>query len=57
MLGLRLRGGVKTADFERARVPLAGQFVREGLAVVEKGFYRLTPRGWLLSNQLFQELV
>lgn len=57
MLALRLKEGVPMAAVERANVPVAKQFIKEGLAVLENNFYKLTPRGWLVSNQLFQHLV
>jgi oxygen-independent coproporphyrinogen-3 oxidase len=57
MLNLRLREGVSVSTLEKAKVPVAAQFVNQGLAVLENDVFRLTPRGWLMSNQLFQYLV
>lgn len=57
MLALRLRRGVPVDEVEKLNIPVATSFVEQGLALIEKGFYRLTPRGWLLSNQLFQHLI
>jgi oxygen-independent coproporphyrinogen-3 oxidase len=57
MLGLRLNSGVESAALDRFDLPVMKQFRNLGLAVDQAGRTRLTPRGWLLSNQLFQYLV
>ncbi len=57
MLGLRLREGVEESLVYRLDKPIFRKFLDENLAFVEEGRYRLTPQGWLLSNQLFQFLV
>ncbi len=57
MLALRLKRGVSIAQLERMRAPMTSTFLAQGLAVKEKGMYSLTPKGWLLSNLLFQQFV
>ncbi len=57
LLGLRLNSGVPREEMDRLELPVTHQFLDAGLARVEGGRYRLTPQGWLLSNQLFQHLV
>ncbi len=57
MLALRLKKGVDAAVMARMNAPLAETFIGRGLAVQEKGMYSLTPKGWLLSNMLFQQFV
>jgi DNA invertase Pin-like site-specific DNA recombinase len=57
MLNLRLSEGVPVSVIEQTKIPVIAQFVKEGLATLENNFFRLTPRGWLVSNQLFQYLV
>ncbi len=64
-LGLRLNAGVSVADLEgefgRAAVAPAleavSRLVEEGLLVSEGGVVRLTARGQLLSNDVFQEFL
>ncbi|HVN74987.1 MAG TPA: radical SAM family heme chaperone HemW [Thermoanaerobaculaceae bacterium] len=62
MLGLRLARGVAEADVAacRALAPEFGgrveEFVSLGLARRARGRVRLTPRGWLVSNELLQEI-
>jgi oxygen-independent coproporphyrinogen-3 oxidase len=64
-LGLRLNAGVSVADLEsefgRAAVAPALEVVsrlaEEGLLVSEGGVVRLTARGQLLSNDVFQEFL
>lgn len=57
MLALRLKKGVDSTVLNSLQVPLVETFLERGLAVLEKGMYSLTPKGWLLSNLLFQKLV
>ncbi len=57
MLGLRLSRGVAADSLHKMKLPVVENFLTEGLAVETKGMYRLTPKGWLLSNQLFHHLV
>jgi len=63
LMGLRLRKGVPTEKVERARRTFPefserlDEFLELELAVRASGGYRLTPRGWLLSNELFVTLV
>ncbi len=63
MLGLRLAEGVPsaTADEAAAALPRFARRLEEfeelGLAVRSGDRLRLTPRGWLVSNELFSELV
>lgn len=57
MLKLRLDSGVSLEDIRRINLPVFDQFLSRGLAKQEAGRFRLTPNGWLLSNQLFQHLV
>lgn len=54
-LGLRLSEGIAddTAPFEE----VIGQFTSEGLVERHEGRIRLTPRGVLLSNEVFAEFV
>lgn len=57
MLNLRLKKGVEAKSLETLGVGMFETFLHQGLAFVEEGMYRLTPKGWLLSNQLFQHLI
>lgn len=57
MLALRLKGGVASDALARMKAPAAAAFLARGLAVEKKGMYSLTPKGWLLSNLLFQQFV
>jgi oxygen-independent coproporphyrinogen-3 oxidase len=52
-LGLRLREGVQSGEFP----DVIGRFEREGLLECSGGRVRLTPRGVLLSNEVFAEFV
>jgi oxygen-independent coproporphyrinogen-3 oxidase len=57
-VGLRLAEGIAPTAAERARwcEPIA-RFVREGLLESDNGILRLTNRGVLLSNEVFQEFI
>ncbi len=57
-VGLRLSEGVpfSAEEFERYREPI-GRFVEEGLIERNGGVLRLTNRGILLSNEVFQEFI
>lgn len=63
MLGLRLAEGVPLASADEAAAALPGfarrlaEFEELGLAVRAGERLALTPRGWLVSNELFSELV
>jgi oxygen-independent coproporphyrinogen-3 oxidase len=57
MLKLRLGAGVELAKLKELELPLIDTFINKELARVEDGRFSLTPQGWLLSNQLFQQLV
>ncbi len=63
MLGLRLAEGVAEGRCEAAAraIPAFGEtleaFSGLGYAEADGGRVRLTPRGWLVSNELFAELV
>jgi oxygen-independent coproporphyrinogen-3 oxidase len=52
-LGLRLREGVQSGEFPE----VIDRFEREGLLERSEGRVRLTPRGVLLSNEVFAEFV
>jgi oxygen-independent coproporphyrinogen-3 oxidase len=52
-LGLRLREGVPSGEFPE----VIDRFEREGLLERADGRVRLTPRGVLLSNEVFAEFV
>jgi oxygen-independent coproporphyrinogen-3 oxidase len=52
-LGLRLREGVSSSEFP----DVIDRFEREGLLERCDGRVRLTPRGVLLSNEVFAEFV
>ena len=52
-LGLRLREGVESGEFPE----VMERFEREGLLERTDGRVRLTPRGVLLSNEVFAEFV
>ena len=54
-LGLRLSEGIPAASV-RSR-PGVERFLREGLLEESSGRLRLTPRGVLLSNEVFAELI
>ncbi len=57
-VGLRLMAGIRPRPEERLRfdVPIQ-RFLDEGLLEEEDGVLRLTSRGVLLSNEVFQEFV
>jgi oxygen-independent coproporphyrinogen-3 oxidase len=57
-VGLRLSAGVRPtpADWRRYDEPIR-RFVSAGLLESEDGMLRLTPRGVLLSNEVFQEFL
>ena len=57
-LGLRLRAGVRPTLEERRRfeAPIS-RFTAEGLLEADAGILRLTRRGVLLSNEVFQEFL
>jgi oxygen-independent coproporphyrinogen III oxidase len=63
LLGLRLARGVAAARVAEAASTFPGfagrleEFFDLGLAVQAGDTVQLTPRGWLLSNELFQQLV
>lgn len=57
MLNLRLKFGVSEKALSKWAGPEKEKFLRLGLAILENESFRLTPQGWLLSNQLFQCLV
>lgn len=57
MLQLRLKEGVDEKIIRSFKIGMVDSFLDQGLAVVDHGKYRLTPQGWLLSNQLFQYFV
>jgi oxygen-independent coproporphyrinogen-3 oxidase len=52
-LGLRLREGVPSGEFPE----VIDRFEREGLLERSEGRVRLTPRGVLMSNEVFAEFV
>ena len=64
-LGLRLNGGVNVSDVERefgagavaAALPVVTRLEEDGLLAVSDGWVRLTPKGRLLSNEVFQEFL
>ncbi len=62
MLGLRLARGVNSSVVRSCRTGMAAfgtrldEFLALGLARESNGRVRLTPRGWLLSNELFESL-
>jgi oxygen-independent coproporphyrinogen-3 oxidase len=57
-VGLRLLAGIRPRDHEwrRFEEPIR-HFVNEGLLESEDGVLRLTGRGVLLSNEVFQEFI
>jgi oxygen-independent coproporphyrinogen-3 oxidase len=57
-VGLRLMAGVRPAEAEwrRFEKPI-GRFLEAGLLETEGGVLRLTKRGVLLSNEVFQEFL
>jgi len=64
-LGLRLTDGIGLAGFrarfgvdlrDRYRTPIA-YLQQAGLVEFVPDRFRLTPRGWLLSNEVFTELL
>ena len=56
--GLRLTEGIRlnAEEWDRRREPIA-RFVHAGLLIADNGLLRLTSRGVLLSNEVFQEFV
>ncbi|MFN0118521.1 MAG: radical SAM family heme chaperone HemW [Elusimicrobiota bacterium] len=57
LLGLRLKEGVSYEKLMTYQIPKVKDFLKANLAEVDKGRFKLKPAGWLLSNQLFSELV
>ena len=64
MLGLRTAGGISRQEFEyRFRLPFAPvqavleRFRQTGRALYEDGRWRLTPEGFLLSNQIIVQAL
>jgi oxygen-independent coproporphyrinogen-3 oxidase len=64
MLGLRTVRGLDPADFEnrfRRRFSIFLPFLTEcqqaGYAVQENGCWHLTPRGFLVSNQIIRQML
>ncbi len=57
-VGLRLTRGIRPEpeEWRRYREPI-GRFLEAGLLETEDGFLRLTGRGILLSNEVFQEFL
>jgi oxygen-independent coproporphyrinogen-3 oxidase len=64
-LGLRLNAGVGFSDVEQefgaeaiaAALPVVTRLEEDGLLTVADGWVRLTPKGRLLSNEVFQEFL
>ena len=64
-LGLRLNAGVGLAEVERefgtgpvaAALRMVPGLERDGLITISAGRVRLTPKGRLLSNEVFQEFL
>lgn len=64
MLGLRTSEGICPAEFERRYryrfaplTPLLERYARAGLAVLENDHWHLTPKGFLVSNQIIGALL
>ena len=64
MLGLRTLRGLDPQEFERrfrrsfaCFLPFLNQCRQAGYAVLESGRWRLTPQGFLLSNQIIGGLL
>ncbi|MBQ3497303.1 MAG: radical SAM family heme chaperone HemW [Oscillospiraceae bacterium] len=64
MLGLRTGEGICPAEFERRYryrfaplVPLLERYADEGYAVLENDRWHLTPKGFLVSNQIIGALL
>jgi oxygen-independent coproporphyrinogen-3 oxidase len=57
-VGLRLMAGIRPApdEWQRFEKPI-GRFLEAGLLETEDGVLRLTSRGVLLSNEVFQEFL
>jgi oxygen-independent coproporphyrinogen-3 oxidase len=57
-VGLRLAAGIRPSaeELRRWNEPIA-RFLREGLLESDNGILRLTDRGVLLSNEVFQEFI
>jgi oxygen-independent coproporphyrinogen-3 oxidase len=64
-LGLRLNAGVDVSEMERefdskavaAALRIIPRLEKDGLLTVADGLVRLTPKGQLLSNEVFQEFL
>jgi oxygen-independent coproporphyrinogen-3 oxidase len=56
-LGLRLREGIEGNAFPSAAAEVVSRFVRDGLLERAGARVRLTPRGVLLSNEVFAEFI
>lgn len=64
-LGLRLNAGVCAADLEREfghstvapAMEVANRLAADGLLTIDDGVCRLTARGRMLSNDVFQEFL
>jgi oxygen-independent coproporphyrinogen-3 oxidase len=57
-VGLRLAAGIRPSreEWDRFRQPIQ-RFVEQGLLETAGGMLRLTPRGVMLSNEVFQEFL
>jgi oxygen-independent coproporphyrinogen-3 oxidase len=63
-LGLRLNRGIKLNELRgkfgkriEAYVPMIGNLVSDGMLVERDGVVQLTPRGRLLSNEVFEKFI
>jgi oxygen-independent coproporphyrinogen-3 oxidase len=64
MLGLRTVSGLDPREFERrfrrrfaCFLPFLNQCAQAGYALEEEGRWHLTPRGFLLSNQIIAQML
>ena len=64
MLGLRTVSGLDPKEFERrfrrrfaCFLPFLNQCAQAGYALEEEGRWHLTPRGFLLSNQIIAQML
>jgi putative oxygen-independent coproporphyrinogen III oxidase len=57
MLRLRLKKGIPLEQLNGRGLPSLAPYISAGLATTHEGVFSLTPRGWLLSNQIFQHFI
>ena len=57
IFGLRTADGIPLSSLKNGAVGYADLLCKNGLAAEKEGRFRLTPRGWLVSNEIITELL